>query len=78
VLILVLNLFLLGGVGSIVMGQKTKGIIAIVAALAVAIPTCYSAALAIGALGAVDGYLQARQLQAGHPIGQWTFFNDHR
>ena len=21
---------------------------------------------------------QAQQLQAGHPVGQWTFFNDHK
>jgi hypothetical protein len=32
----------------------------------------------VGAFGAVDGYLQAMQLKAGHPLGQWTFFNDHR
>jgi hypothetical protein len=78
VLILVLNLLLFGGVGYIVMGQKTKGIVAIVVALIIAIPTCGSGALAVGAFGAVDGYLQAMQLKAGHPLGQWTFFNDHR
>ena len=32
----------------------------------------------VGDLGAIDGYLQAMQLQAGHPSAQWTFFNDHR
>lgn len=78
VLILLLNLFLFGGVGSIVMGQKTKGIVYIVVGLIIAIPTCGTGSLAIGALGAVDGYLQAQQLKAGHPVGQWTFFNDHR
>lgn len=78
VLILVLNLFLFGGVGYIVMGQKTKGIVAIVAALVIAIPTCGAGALAIGAFGAVDGFMQAQQLKAGHPVGEWTFFNDHR
>lgn len=78
VLVLVLNLFLLGGVGYIIMGQKTKGIVAIVVALVIGIPTCFSGAVAVGALAAVDGYLQAMQLKAGHPVGQWTFFNDHR
>lgn len=78
VLVLVLNLFLFGGVGYIIMGQKTKGIVAIVVAIIIAIPTCGSGALAVGVLGAVDGYLQAMQLKAGHPVGQWTFFNDHR
>jgi TM2 domain-containing membrane protein YozV len=78
VLILLLNLFLFGGVGSIVMGQKTKGIVYIVVGLIIAIPTCGLGAFAVGGLGAIDGYLQAQQLKAGHPIGEWTFFNDHR
>lgn len=78
VLILLLNLFLFGGVGYLIMGQKTKGIVAIVTALIIAIPTCGAGSLVIGVLGAVDGYLQAMQLKAGHPVGQWTFFNDHR
>jgi hypothetical protein len=78
VLILLLNLFLLGGVGYLVMGQKMKGIVAIITALVVALPTCGTGSLAIGVFGAVDGYLQAMQLKAGHPVGQWTFFNDHR
>ena len=78
ILVLLLNLLLFGGVGYIVMGQKTKGIVAIVVALIIAIPTCGAGSLLIGAFGAIDGYLQAQQLQAGHPVGQWTFFNDHR
>jgi hypothetical protein len=78
VLILLLNLLLFGGVGYIVMGQKTKGIIAIVVALVIALPTCGTGSLAVAAFGAVDGYLQAQQLKAGYPVGQWTFFNDHR
>src|SRR5688572_5100695 len=78
ILILILNLLLFGGVGYIIMGQKTKGIVAIIVSLVIAIPTCFAGSLAIGAFGAVDGYLQAMQLKAGHPVGQWTFFNDHR
>lgn len=78
VLILLLNLFLFGGVGYLIMGQKMKGIVAIVVAIIIAIPTCGTGSLAVGVLGAVDGYLQAMQLKAGHPVGQWTFFNDHR
>ena len=78
VLILLLNLLLFGGVGYLVMGQTMKGVIAIVTSLVIALPTCGSGVLAVGALGAVDGYLQAQQLKAGHPVGQWTFFSDHR
>lgn len=77
ILILLLNLFLFG-VGSIVIGQKAKGIVFIIAALAVAIPTCGTASLAISACAAIDGYLQAKQREKGNAIGEWTFFNTHR
>jgi len=78
VMILLLNLFVFGGLGSILMGQKTKGIVAIAVAIVAGIPTCGTATLLVGAFGAIDGYLQAQQLKLGHPVGQWTFFNDHR
>ena len=77
VLILLLNLFL-AGVGYLVIGQKTKGIVVIVVAIAVALPSCGTWALPVAIAAAVDGYLQATQLKAGHAVGQWTFFNDHR
>jgi hypothetical protein len=78
VLILVLNLLLFGCVGYFMIGQKMKGIVAIVADLVVGIPTCGIGVGAVAIVGAIDGYLQAQQLQAGHPVGQWTFFNDHK
>jgi hypothetical protein len=77
ILVLVLNLLLAGGVGYIIMGQKTKGIVAIViwvlGLIACGIPSGLVALVA-----AIDGYLQAQQLQQGKPVGEWTFFNDHR
>lgn len=76
-LILVLNLFLCG-VGSLILGQKPKGIAYIVAGVAVAYWTCGTGTLAICIFAAIDGYLQARQLETGHRVAQWTFFNDHR
>lgn len=78
ILVLILNLLLLGGVGYIIMGQKTKGIVAIIVYLVVAIPTCGAGSGLLAVVAAIDGYLQAQQLQAGHPVAQWTFFNDHR
>jgi hypothetical protein len=77
VLVLILNLLVCGGVGYIIMGQKTKGIVAIVAWV---LGLCTFGILSgiVGIVGAIDGYLQAMQLQAGNPVGQWTFFNDHR
>lgn len=78
VIVLILNLLLFGGVGYIIMGQKVKGIVAIVLCFAIGIPTCGAGAGLVAIAGAIDGYLQAQQLKAGFPVGQWTFFNDHR
>ncbi len=78
VLICVLNLLLFAGVGYIVMGQKTKGIVAIVACIALGIPTCGIGGLVVALATAVDGYLQAQALQQGHAIGQWTWFQQHK
>lgn len=77
ILILILNL-LIAGVGSIILGQKTKGIVAIVVAIVIAVPTCGAGFGLVAIIMAVDGYLQAQQLQQGYPVGQWTFFSDHR
>jgi|SRR6185436_4453519 len=77
ILVLVLNLLLLGGVGYIIMGQKTKGIVAIVVWV-LGLASCGIVSGLVGILAAIDGYLQAQQLQQGHPVGEWTFFNDHR
>ena len=78
ILVLVLNLLVAGGVGYIIMGQKTKGIVAIIA-WAVLLPlTCGAGSGVLGIVTAIDGYLQAQQLQQGKPVGQWTWFNDHR
>jgi len=77
VLVLVLNLLVLGGVGYIIMGQKTKGIVAIVAWL-LGLLTCGIGSGIVALVGAIDGYMQAQHLKAGTPVGQWTFFKDHR
>jgi hypothetical protein len=78
ILVLVLNLLVAGGVGYIIMGQKTKGIVAIISWFVLLIVTCGAGSGLVSIVAAIDGYLQAQQLQAGHPVGQWTFFNDHR
>jgi len=77
VLILVLNLLLLGGVGYIIIGQKLKGIAAIVLWL-LGLFTCGIGSGIVAIVGAIDGWMQAQQLQQGHPVAQWTFFQDHR
>lgn len=77
ILVLVLNLLIAGGLGYIIMGQKTKGIVAIVVWL-VGLVACGIPSGLVALVAAIDGYLQAQQLQQGKPVGQWTFFNDHR
>lgn len=77
ILVLVLNLLVAGGVGYIIMGQKTKGIVAIVVWV-VGWALCGIPSGLVAVLGAIDGYLQAQQLQQGHPVGQWTWFSEHR
>ncbi|HEX7151128.1 MAG TPA: hypothetical protein VF618_06535 [Thermoanaerobaculia bacterium] len=77
ILVLVLNLLVLGGVGYLIMGQKTKGIVAIVAWV-LGLCTFGTVSGLVSIVAAIDGYLQAQQLQQGHPVGDWTFFNDHR
>lgn len=78
ILVLVLNLLVAGGVGYIIIGQKVKGIVAIVAWVVLLFITCGAGSGLVALVAAVDGYLQAQQLQAGHPVGPWTFFNDHK
>lgn len=77
ILILVLNLLLLGGVGYFIIGQKMKGIAAIVLWV-LGLATCGIGSGIVSIVGAIDGWMQAQQLQQGHPLAQWTFFQDHR
>jgi hypothetical protein len=77
ILVLILNLLVCGGVGYIIMGQKTKGIVAIVAWV-LGLASCGIVSSLVAVFAAIDGYMQAQQLQQGHPVAQWSFFNDHR
>lgn len=62
---LMLNIFF-ASVGYFIIGQIQKGIAASVAFLI---------ELVFHAILSVDVYLQAKVLQSGKPITQWTFFN---
>lgn len=73
VAILLLNLFFCGA-GSLLIGQKQKGIVAIVVGIVVAFLTCGSGLAILNVITAVDGYLQAQTVREGHAIGQWTWF----
>ena len=78
ILILVLNLFVAGCVGYFMIGQKNKGIVAIIAwVIGLVPPLCGTVSGLVSIVAAIDGYLQAQQLQQGHSVRQWSFFNDH-
>ena len=78
ILVLVLNLLVAGGVGYIIIGQKMKGIIAIVAWCVLIPVTCGIGSGILSIVTAIDGYFQALELQQGRPVGEWTFFKDHK
>jgi hypothetical protein len=77
VIILVLNLLVLGCVGYFMIGQKMKGIAALVIWV-LGLASCGIVSGIVAILAAVDGYFQAEQLKAGFPVAQWTFFKDHK
>ena len=63
----VLNLFLFGGVGYLMMGQQKKGIISIVATLLL---YCVGIGFIIPWITAYDAYLLGQKLQSGQSIGE--------
>ena len=78
IVVLLLNLFLAGCVGYFTIDQRNKGIVALIAFVVGFMPgLCGTVSVLVCFLAAVDGYLQAYQLEEGHPIRQWTFFNGH-
>lgn len=76
VIVLIANL--VAGAGYFLIGQTTKGILAVMLWFIVGIPTCGSGAGLLSILYAVDGFFQAKHLQDGSAIGPWTFFTNHR
>jgi hypothetical protein len=78
ILILLLNLFAAGCVGYFLIGQKTKGIVALVVWIIGLIPPfCGTLSGILAVVAAIDGYLQAQHHKAGYSLGPWTFFNNH-
>lgn len=75
ILILVLNLLVAACVGYFIIGQKLKGIVALIAWIILLPLTCGVGSGVIAIVTAIDGYLQAQHLQQGRSLGQWTFFN---
>ena len=77
VLIAILNLIVAGCLGYFMIGQKMKGIVAVIA-WCLGLFSCGIVSGIVASVAAIDGYLQSQQLKAGVPVAQWTFFNDHK
>ncbi len=78
-LTLILNLLAGACAGYFLLGQKQKGVAAIIVfLLLLAPPSCGTGSMLFALVTAIDGYRQAQQRAAGRPIGQWTFFNQTR
>lgn len=67
IVVAILNLWLLGGVGYFMMGQKKKGIMSIVATLLL---SCFGIGFLIPFITAYDAYLLGQKLQSGQAIGE--------
>jgi hypothetical protein len=67
IVVAILNLWLLGGVGYFMMGQKKKGIMSIVATLLL---SCLGVGFLIPFITAYDAYLLGQKLQSGQAIGE--------
>lgn len=67
VIVAVLNLFLFGGVGYLMMGQQKKGIMSIAATF---ILSCFGIGVLVPWITAYDAYLLGQKLQNGEAIGE--------
>lgn len=67
IVVAILNLWLLGGVGYLMMGQKKKGIMSIVATLLL---SCFGIGIIVPFITAYDAYLLGQKLQSGQAIGE--------
>lgn len=67
IVVAVLNLWLLGGVGYLMMGQKKKGIMSIVATVVL---SCFGIGVFVPFITAYDAYLLGQKLQSGQAIGE--------
>src|SRR5438309_10237387 len=77
VLIAVLNLVVAGCLGYFMIGQKMKGIIAVIA-WGLGLLSCGIVSGLVAIVAAIDGYPQAQYPKGNLPVPQSTFFNDRR
>jgi hypothetical protein len=64
----------IAGLGQVVLGQVTKGIVLLLFNVVIVLFTAGFAALVTWPLMGIDAYLVAKKLRSGQPVGEWEFF----
>jgi hypothetical protein len=64
----------IAGLGPIIVGQTTKGIVFLLANIVLAVVTAGIAALFTWPLMGIDAYLVAKKLKNGQPVTEWESF----
>jgi TM2 domain-containing membrane protein YozV len=64
----------IAGLGQVVLGQITKGIVLLLFNVVIVLFTAGFAALVTWPLMGIDAYLIAKKLRSGQPVGEWEFF----
>jgi TM2 domain-containing membrane protein YozV len=64
----------IAGLGQIVLGQVTKGIVLIIVAILLAAATAGISAIFMFPLMGIDAYLVAKKLKNGNAVTQWECF----
>jgi TM2 domain-containing membrane protein YozV len=62
------------GLGQIILGQITKGVLILLVSIVLAAITGGASIIITFPLGAIDAYMVARRLQEGRSVGEWDFF----
>jgi hypothetical protein len=64
----------LAGLGQILLGQVTKGIVFLILCLVIGSITGGIAALVLWPVMGIDAYMVAKKLKNGQPVSEWEFF----
>jgi TM2 domain-containing membrane protein YozV len=74
VLMAVLSGCCIAGLGQIILGQVTKGVVILLGSIALGAVTMGVSVFVTWPLGAIDAYMIAKKLKEGRIVGQWEFF----
>ncbi|MGC4043455.1 MAG: hypothetical protein QM758_06590 [Armatimonas sp.] len=62
------------GLGQMINGQTAKGVVLLIAALVIGLPTALLGSFVLGVLGIIDAVMIGKRLERGESVGEWQFF----